>query len=101
MSAPGTVCAQHMTQAHARAHKLHLSPTQVNCPPVLNPSLGLAHPQKGQDLVSCLSTTLTSMLVDGWVLDSIACLVNKGLVVCTLPFCILCQAPLGHRHFTG
>ena len=50
----------------------------------------IGHPQKGWDLVSCLSMTVTSALIDGWVLDSIACLVNKGLVVHTLAFCILC-----------
>ena len=38
VSAPGTVCAQHMTQACAHAHKLHLSPTQVDCPQSSTPA---------------------------------------------------------------
>ena len=44
---------------------------------------------------------ITSALVDGWVLDNIGCLGNKGLVVRTLALCILCSVPMGHRALYG
>ena len=100
LSAPGLLCAWHMTQACALAHASHLSPPQVDCPLSSNPDQDWP-PFKGAGPHNSLSTILTSALVDGWVLDSIACLVNKGLVVHTLVFCILCLAAPGHRHFTG
>ena len=100
VSTPGLLCAQHMTQAHALAHASHLSPLYVDCPSSSNPDQDWP-PFKGVGPNHLLSMTLTSALMDDWVLDSIACLVNKGLVVCTLAFCVLCSAPLGHRHFTG
>ena len=100
VSAPGLLCAQHMTQACALAHASHLSPPPVDCPLSSYPNQDWP-PFKGAGPNNLLSTTLTSVLMDGWVLDSIACLVNKGLVVCTLAFCMLCLAPPGCRHFTG
>ena len=100
VSAPGLPCVQHVTQACALTHATHLSPPQVDCPLSSSPKQDWP-PFKGVGPNILLSTTLTSTLMDSWVLDSIACLVNKGLVVPTLAFCILCSAPLGHRHFTG
>ena len=100
MSTPGLLCTWHMTQAHILAHASHLSPPQVDCPLSSNPNQDWP-PFKGAGPNNLLSTTLTSVIMDSWVLDSIACLVNKGLVVCTLAFCILCLAPPGSQALHG
>ena len=80
---------------HPTCHPLKLT---VSCPQTPEQDWP---PSKGVEPSNSLSMILTSALVDGWVLDSIACLVNKGLVVHTLAFCILYSAPMGHRHFMG